>query len=126
MKRQGVCQKCGKETIVRDHHINGYLGENKDTVAPYCQSCDLKAHAKAKREGRCNLKPDVLYLLSIKSSNRRNKWDKRNRKTYTLSCKTLESDTVLFEHLHVYSTGKISINSYFIGNNGLQLKRICE
>lgn len=48
----GTCQKCGQYKMVRDHHYKGY---DTDETAPYCQSCDIKAHNWARWEGKCNL-----------------------------------------------------------------------
>ena len=55
MKQMGLCQKCGETKIVQDHHILGYNEDNKDYVVKYCNSCDQKAHLKARKEGKCNL-----------------------------------------------------------------------
>ncbi|MFZ3166392.1 MAG: hypothetical protein WA130_02170 [Candidatus Methanoperedens sp.] len=121
MKRIGICQKCGKETIVRDHHIIGYLGENKDIIAPYCFSCDRKAHNKAKKSGKCNLTEKETYRLSSNSSQR------RYRKTFSLSHKTLEPNVLLRERLSInINTNTININSCFEGTAGKKLKIIEE
>ena len=70
MKRQGICKKCGKETIVQDHHMKGY---NTDDVVPYCQSCDLIAHAQAKREGSYTL-PSEETARSLMNIYSRRSW----------------------------------------------------
>ncbi len=57
--------------MVQDHHIKGYFGENKDLVAPYCKSCDRKAHDKARKEGRCKLTHAEANKLSTASNRRR-------------------------------------------------------
>jgi len=66
----GICSKCGKEGVVRQHHYKGYT---TDETTPYCLSCDFKAHNKARRDGRCILSGKESKLLSDKSSGKRNK-----------------------------------------------------
>lgn len=121
MKRKGICQKCGKETIIRDHHIHGYDGEHKDEVVPYCYSCDYRAHNKARREGKCQLNSEEAQRLSRNSSHR------RTRKYFNLSCKTVGTNIRLFEELFLdTNNGKINIWSRFSGHNGKKLKIIGE
>ena len=119
MKRQGICSKCGEEKIVRDHHIHGYGEENKDVTVPYCYSCDRKAHAKAKKEGRCILTSEETKRLSVNSCNR------RSRKTKNISCETLIPNVCLLENVQVnLNTGHINILSNFTASNGKKLKYI--
>jgi len=121
MKRMDICQKCGQERIVRDHHIHGYGEEYKDEVAPYCLSCDLKAHNKARKEGRC--------ILTSKESARatKNSYRRRSRKIITLSCETLLPNIQLYERLEIWTnTSEVSFNTCFRGNNGKHLKVIDE
>lgn len=118
MKRKGICQKCGEEKIVQDHHIKGYA---TDEVAPYCQSCDLKAHVEAKKNGRCLLSSDKTRRLS------RNSYKRRSTKSKMLSSKTVDTNIQLFEELYFnINTEKITISSYFQGNHGKKLKIITE
>lgn len=117
----GICQKCGKESIVRDHHINGYFGKNKDEVVPYCSSCDWYAHYNAREKGKCNLSSKETYRLSSNSS------QQRYRKIFSLSHETLEPNVLLREKLSInINTGNININSYFEGTGGKRLKIIEE
>ena len=119
MKRKGVCQKCGKETTVRDHHLYGYDKEHKDEVAPYCASCDQKAHNKARREGRC--------ILSGKETTRysTNSYKRRSLKRKILSRSTLMPDVQLLEHLYInMNTGTIVIGTGFTANNRRKIKYI--
>ncbi len=117
MKRIGICQKCGEEKMVRDHHIKGYLNENKDEVVPYCLSCDWHAHHNAREEGKCILSSTETYRLSSNSSQR------RYRKTFSLSHKTLKPNVLLRERLSInINTGNININSFFEGTGGKKLK----
>jgi len=119
MKRQGTCQKCGKETIVQDHHIKGYIGEHKDEVVPYCESCDKKAHNKARRGGRCKLSSDETNRLSSNSSTR------RSRKTKNISCEAMMPNVQLLENVQVnLNTGHISLVSYFSAKHGKKIKYI--
>ena len=71
MRRQGICKKCGKEGEVQDHHKKGYLPPFEDYTEPYCRSCDMKAHYKAKREGRCKLTGKESKMNSANSCHRR-------------------------------------------------------
>ena len=121
MKRLGICQKCGEEIIVRDHHVKGYLGDNKDYVVPYCRSCDTKAHNKAREEGRCLLTGEESNRLSIRSS------QKRSIKNKNLFSKTVGTNIRLLEQLQInINTKTITVNSYFQGNHGKKLKVIDE
>ena len=121
MKRIGICTKCGEEKIVRDHHIRGYKEEHKDEVVPYCESCDRKAHAKARREGRCTLPSKETNRLSMNSCFRRTK------KVMALSSDMLEPNISLREQLHYnIKTGNVTLYSYFIGEHGKKLKVIEE
>ena len=121
MKRLGICKKCGKETTVQDHHINGYLGENKDKVVPYCQSCDQKAHYKAIRENKCKLNIEERKKLTVGSCNRRSK------KHLMLSNITLETNIGVYDYLQFnINTKHIIIWSYFSGRRGKKLKIIDE
>lgn len=119
MKRKEICQKCGKEKIVRDHHLNGYEKLHKDEVAPYCYSCDLKAHNNARKEGRCTLTSKEIQRLSMNSSMR------RAHRHFSLSSKTLAANVQLRELLDLnVNTGLICINTYFSAYNGKKLKYI--
>jgi hypothetical protein len=71
MRREGICQKCGKVCIVQDHHIHGYFDKHKDEIVPYCRSCDRKAHDKARNEGKCKLSPIEVKKISTSSYYRR-------------------------------------------------------
>ncbi len=125
MRRMGICSKCGKETIVQDHHIKGYGGEHKDEVVPYCISCDLKAHYKAKREGRCTLTGKESYKLSTISSQKR--YDKMFNRTINLSHNTVGTNVQLHELILInIKTGNISFGTYFQGTNRKKLKIIDE
>jgi len=118
MKRLGICQKCGEEKIVQDHHYKGYY---TDEVAPFCQSCDQKAHFRARKEGRCNLTKDEIRRFSTVSSY------KRSIKNFILSTETVEPFIQLREQLQLnLNTGHIYINSYFAGNHGKKIKFIDE
>ena len=119
MKRIGICQKCGEEKMVRDHHLKGYLGENKDEVVPYCYSCDRKAHNKARMEGRCKLPSKETKRLSENSCNRRSKIIKN------LSRDTMLPNVRLLEQLRLnINTGTITVVSYFSGYHGKKIKYI--
>ncbi len=118
MRRLGICSKCGIETVVQDHHYKGY---DVDDVLPYCKSCDTKAHNKARREGKCNLTGDESHKKSTASH------AKRTWKSLTLSSKTLEPNTLLFEVLQLnLNTNNIVIWSGFSGNHHKKLKVINE
>lgn len=116
MKRIGICQKCGLEKEVRDHHLHGYGGEHRDEVAPYCYSCDKKAHYKARREGRCTLSSDETKQLSKNSCKRRTIQSKK------LSSTTLIPHVQLFEQLDFNSnTYRIGITSCFFAGHGKRI-----
>jgi len=119
MRRQGICQKCGEEKTVGDHHIKGYGIENKDEVVPYCYSCDRKAHNKARREGKCKLPGEETTRLSTNSCMR------RSRKIKMISYETMMPNVRLFEQVHVnLNTGHISVVSYFAASNRKKIKYI--
>jgi len=119
MKRLGICQKCGEEKIVRDHHIHGYSIENKDEVVPYCNSCDQKAHRKARREGRCILTGKETTRLSTNSCLR------RSLKTKMISYETLMPNVRLFEQVRVnLNNGNVTVGSCFSAGHGKKLKYI--
>lgn len=121
MKRMGICQKCGKETVVRDHHWQGYGERHKDDVVPYCFSCDKKAHAKVRKEGKCKLTGKESAKLS------RNSWARREKKRIKLSSNTIEPNARLIEILFFnLNTKHIEVYSYFEGNHGKKLKIIDE
>jgi hypothetical protein len=67
----GICIKCGKKGKVQQHHSKGYLPPFEDYTQPYCQSCDITAHNKALKTGRCLLKPFERSKLSKNSYFRR-------------------------------------------------------
>ena len=116
MKRMGICKKCGEYKMVQDHHSKGYLPPYEDFTEPYCQSCDQKAHYKAKRNGRCKLNPLETNKLSINSYSRRAHalGIKKQRKITFLE--TIFKNILLFEEL-IYneSNGNIYVSSYFQG-----------
>ena len=117
----GICQKCGNEKMVRDHHVNGYGEKNKDFVIPYCRSCDIKAHNKARKEGRCELIPEEVNRLSTKSHAR------RSVKRIMLSRNTLGPCVQIIDDLRInINTGNINIYSCFIGTHYKKLKIIYE
>jgi hypothetical protein len=72
MRKIGTCAKCGETKEVGQHHLKGYLGENINVTAPYCQSCDKKAHWKARKDGRCVLTGKETSRLSKLSYVHRN------------------------------------------------------
>ena len=116
MRHKGICVKCGKETMVQDHHYKGY---GTDETAPYCQSCDRKAHNKARREGRCKLKSDESTKLSRYSYNRRSIYTKH------LSSKTRLPNIQLSELVRInLNTNSLTFASGFRGQRGYQIKTI--
>ena len=118
MRKLGICYRCGKYKTVRDHHYKGYDSEK---IAPYCYSCDRKAHDKAREEGRCNMGLRERQRKSINSC------VKRTIKQIKLSSKTISPNIQLFEQLQLnLNTETIMINSYFSGSNGHKLKVINE
>lgn len=123
MSNIGICFKCGKEKIVRNHHIKGYLGENKDYVVPYCYSCDSKAHHKARREGKWKT-PSESTRLSENSCNR------RTIKVIDITMlgnaeKTPDKNVCLYEHVkYNLNTGNICIVTGYRGNHMSKLKEI--
>ena len=71
MERMGICYKCREYKMVRDHHYKGYNEEYLDETAPYCYSCDRKAHIRARKEGRCLLSSNETHRLSNKAHTRK-------------------------------------------------------
>lgn len=127
MRRIGICQKCGKETIVQDHHIYGY-GDKSDVVAPYCRSCDRKAHNKARIEGRCVLKSKDSIRLSTNSCHRR---ERKNgiilMHTEDLITQTLLPNIALYVgFVYNYKSKHMSFYSQFRGYHGYKIKTIDE
>ncbi len=121
MGKMGICSKCSEYKLVQDHHIKGYGEEHKDEVVPYCKSCDMKAHAKARREGRCNLTSEESNQLS------KNSYNRRSRKTMDLSYETIGTNVRLRETLIInLNTKDIYIETHFIGSNKEKLKIINE
>jgi hypothetical protein len=119
MRRLGICQKCGEEKMVRDHHSKGYSEEHKDDVAPYCESCDQKAHINARKEGRCILSSKETSKKSNKSCTR------RSCKRKALSSKTQMPYIRLLERIKFnINTDTIWINSYFEANHKKKIKYI--
>lgn len=117
MRRLGICSKCGEVKIVQDHHIYGYSKKYKDEVVPYCNSCDQKAHYKARKEGKCTLNSEERMRLSHNSVNR------RTHRTKTLSCETIITNILLVTECHInINTEHINITSRFYGNHGKKLK----
>lgn len=120
MRRVGRCAKCGETKIVQDHHIRGYGDEAKDVTAPYCHSCDQKAHYKARREGRCTLDGKETRRLSRLSSTR------RSCKKKTLFT-TLGVNVQLIEQVVInINTGSVYVWSGFSGHHEVKLKMIDE
>jgi hypothetical protein len=120
MRRLGTCQKCGQEKMVQDHHINGYANKS-DVVAPYCQSCDQRAHAKARREGRCMFTTEETYRLSSQSSKR------RSHHHEGLIQQTLVPNIRLYVgYQYNYNNGTFSFFSGFYGHHGYKIKTIQE
>ncbi len=118
MERLGFCYKCGEYKEVRDHHAYGY---ETDETLPYCQSCDRKAHNKARREGRCNLSGEESHKKTS------NSYQRRSTKHMKLSSETVSPNIQLFQKLRInLNTGTITISSCFSGNNGNKLKVIDE
>jgi len=119
MKRIGICKKCGEEKMVQDHHIHGYGEEHKDVTAPYCESCDKKAHYKARKEGKCILPSDETTRLSHNSCLR------RSRKTKMISSESMMPSVRLFEQIYLnVNTGNVTIGSSFAASNGKKIKYI--
>lgn len=121
MKRRGICQKCGKETTVQDHHYKGYGKEYKDEVVPYCQSCDMKAHNKARKKGTC--------ILNTTDRRRKTKgsYRRRSSKKFELTYETIGINMQLVEFVELnLNTGHVGIYSYFRGSNKNKLKIITE
>ncbi len=105
--------------MVHDHHIYGYSEKHKDDVVPYCQSCDIKAHYKARKEGRCTLNGKESNRLSTRS------YQRRSYKKKQLSGKTLMPYVRLFEQIRFnINTNTININSYFGTGTSKKLKYI--
>lgn len=112
----GICTKCGKEGMVQNHHWHGYGEEHKDDVALYCQSCDQKAHNKAKKEGKCTLSSDESHKKSRSSYNR------RNYIKYTLSEQTLSTNIALRERIRYNKNiDSIAYECEFTGYHGNKL-----
>ncbi len=120
MEKLGVRQKCGKVKMVRDHHAKGYQLENRDSVVPYCRSCDRQAHKKARSEGRCILSSNETHKLSSKSYIRRSKKQKHFFTTIAPNIQLRERVTVN------KNTGTISVSSGFHAEHGYKLKIIWE
>jgi len=115
MKRMGICMCCNEYKLVQDHHWHGYTDKHKDDVIPYCQSCDLLAHNKAKKNGKCNLNHNEVKKKTHASCQR------RNGRTKTFS-ETIIKNIQIFILIRVYkSTENININSCFVGNHGKKL-----
>lgn len=118
--KKGVCRKCGKVREVQNHHINGYSGNHKDEIAPYCRSCDLKAHQKARREGRCKLPSKITKQLSKNSY-------KRRTYRHILFTETMMPNVQLQEHLEYNeTTGELTYSAYFNAYHGKNLKYMEE
>lgn len=119
MKRLDICKRCGKLKIVQDHHLYGYNEEHKDDVAPYCQSCDMNAHFKAKKEGRCILKHDEVNIKS------KNSYNRRSYKRIKITNETMMSNIQLLEFIQInLNTNHINISSFFHAQHGKKLKII--
>jgi len=105
------------------HHENGYINGHEDDVKPYCESCHKKVHIQARKECRCKYTPDELNRLSSNSTKRRNRDMLTKRKN--LYTETLMPFVRLSENVRIcLSTGKISVESYFIAGHGKQIKYI--
>lgn len=119
MKQYGICTKCGEYKIVQDHHVHGYGGDHKDTVVKYCNSCDQKAHFKARKEGKCNLTHADVNKLS------RNSYSRRINQHIEISCETIIPYVVLREFI-VYNknTGTPACSTQFQAAGGKKLLNI--
>lgn len=119
MKQMGICHKCGQQKIVQDHHIKGYLGDNKDHVVKYCNTCDQLAHIKARKEGRCNLSHEDVNKLS------RNSYSRRVNQHMEVSTETMMPYVALREFV-VYNknTGTPVCSTMFQANGGKHLLNI--
>jgi hypothetical protein len=118
MKRKGICSKCGKEILVRDHHYKGY---KTDEVKPYCISCDNKAHNNARKEGRCKLTSKESRKASTQSAQR------RSYKSFLLEWETLEPNICLQTDCRInINTNTLTFSSRFRGHNKTKLKSINE
>ena len=110
-----MCQKCGKEAIVQDHHWKGYINGHEDDVAPYCQSCDVKAHINARKIGKCKLPSSITTKLTRNSCTRRNAMHKAFQ---------IHLDTYFRVIIHITArlSGTVNIHSYFRGDRYVDLK----
>ena len=114
----GTCCKCGKVGIIQDHHWKGYSEEHKDNVMPYCHSCDLRAHAKARREGQCKLPHEKVNVLSKNSYRRRN--EERIEFWEVVGTNALFQECIIFNK----SNGNVYVTSRFLGNHGVILPEV--
>lgn len=116
----GICHKCGKETVVRNHHWKGYSEEHRDDVVTYCHSCDRIAHNKARREGRCALSSETINRLSILSNARR----AYKNVVYPMFFDYRVITNIVLREKIIFNknTGNVYCSSYFQGGNGLKLK----
>lgn len=123
MKRMGICQKCGQYKMVHDHHYKGY---DSDEVAPYCQGCDLKAHHKAKKEGKCEIDPELYKQKQLDGRNRLRRLNEiERRKTHKVKI-TINIDPKYDKMLGILKIEKgfmtkaevvVKIIEYFFDNN---------
>jgi len=112
----GICTKCGQTRKVVMHHAHGYEDEHKDDVLPYCPSCHRNIHIKARISGKCQISPDELNRLSIKSSKR------RNNHTIRVGDDTIIPNVCLREIVQYnISTHNLRCNTHFIASNGKKL-----
>jgi hypothetical protein len=114
-KRLGICAKCKQYKIVQSHHIHGYSEEHKDDVVDYCQSCDQKAHRKAKKEGKCNLSIDAIKRLTSNSSHR------RTRKQLIINETMMKYVSLVECYSYITTTGNVIVNGYFGTYSGRKL-----
>jgi len=114
MRRIGICSKCGETKIVQDHHFKGY---ETDEVKPYCNSCDQKAHAKAKNEGKCLLNGKESHRKSTNSSGRRS-----TKYINLFNITMIPFVTLRCGFIYNKNTENLSFNSGFYSNHGKDLK----
>lgn len=130
MKRVGVCIKCGERTIVQDHHSKGYFPPYQDYVEPYCHPCDIKAHRKAREEGKCKLNHSEVSKLTQASSSRRRIKQRTdyNKNNYYFNYGTTIDKNILLHEDWVYNprTQNVFISTGFCGTNGHKLKYVDE
>jgi len=109
MAEVGICVKCGQLRLVRDHHSKGYLPPYEDYTEKYCFSCDVHAHSKARKAGKCNLNKNERTKMSNDSCSRRHK-DIAFFPFYDTPLKNVR----LYEHIRLKYDGSIQVDSDFV------------